>query len=136
MGAVALAGYIVTIGVATYLLKVSLEDLSPYQINPLMGVTMLAVSLPAVLLTEGSLHVARRHLPLGGLVALLMAAGSVFYAVALSRLPAGVTAAIATSYVVLVVVLSAIFLHETVDWAVALGVSLTVAGVAMLSWRA
>lgn len=54
MGAIALAGYIATIGVATYLLKASLEDLSPYQINLLMGVAILAVSLPAVLLTEES----------------------------------------------------------------------------------
>jgi drug/metabolite transporter (DMT)-like permease len=136
MGAVALAGYIVTIGVATYLLKVSLEDLTPYQINLLMGVAMLAVSVPAVLFTEGSLHVARRHLPLGAVVAVLMAVGSVLYAVALSRLPAGISAAVATSYVVLVVVLSTVFLHETLDWVIAMGLALTLAGVAILSWRA
>ncbi len=45
-----------------------------------------------------------------------MAAGSLL-SLALSRLPAGMTAAVATSHVVLVVALSALFLHENLDWA-------------------
>jgi drug/metabolite transporter (DMT)-like permease len=64
-----------------------------------------------------------------------MAVGSVLYAVALSRLPAGAAAAIATTYVVIVFVLSALFLHERVDWVSAAGVVLTVGGVALLSLR-
>lgn len=64
-----------------------------------------------------------------------MAAGSVLYALALSRLPAGPTAAIATIYVVVVVVLPGIFLDEQVDLVTAAGVALTLGGVAILSFR-
>ncbi|HEX6311751.1 MAG TPA: DMT family transporter [Acidimicrobiia bacterium] len=136
MGPVALAGYVAALGVATYLLKVALQDLSAYQVNVLMGVAMLVVSVPAVLVTEGSLRMTGGRLPTAALVAVLMAVGSVLYALALSRLPAGITAAIATSYVVIVVVLSAIFLKERFDWIIALGVASTLGGVALLSYRA
>lgn len=64
-----------------------------------------------------------------------MAIGSIFYALALGRLPAGPAAAIATSYVVIVVVLSAIFLRERLDLVTGLGVALIVAGLAVLSFR-
>jgi drug/metabolite transporter (DMT)-like permease len=135
MGLLFLAGYIVAIGVATYLLKVVLEDLSAYQVNLLMGAAMLVISVPAVLVADHTLAIPARHLPAGVLVATLMAGGSVFYALALQRLPAGPTAAIATSYVVIVVVLSALFLHERVDAVTVLGLVLTLAGVAVLSFR-
>jgi drug/metabolite transporter (DMT)-like permease len=135
MGAVFLAGYVAAIGVATYLLKVSLEDLGAYQVNLLMGVAMVAVSVPAVLLADRTLRIPGQHLPLGALVAVLMAVGSILYALALDRLPAGPTAAIATSYVIVVVVLSAVFLDEPVDLVTVAGVGLTLAGVALLSFR-
>ena len=64
-----------------------------------------------------------------------MGVGSIFYALALSRLPAGPTAAIATSYVVIVVVLSVVFLHERADLVTVGGVVLTLTGVALLSFR-
>jgi drug/metabolite transporter (DMT)-like permease len=135
MGIVFLAGYVVALGVATYLLKVLLEDLSAYQVNLLMGAAMLLISIPAVLVADRTLAIPARHLPAGALVAVLMAGGSVLYALALQRLPAGPTAAIATSYVVIVVVLSAVFLHERVDAVTVAGLALTLGGVAVLSFR-
>jgi drug/metabolite transporter (DMT)-like permease len=45
-----------------------------------------------------------------------MALGSISYVLALSKLPVGTAAAISTSYVVLVVVLSRLFLGETLSW--------------------
>ncbi|MCB9372289.1 MAG: hypothetical protein H6518_05860 [Microthrixaceae bacterium] len=42
-------GYIVAIGVATYLMKVA-RGPTAFQINLLMGIAMVAISLPAVLL--------------------------------------------------------------------------------------
>jgi drug/metabolite transporter (DMT)-like permease len=135
VGVIFLAGYVVGIGLATYLMKVALEDLSAYQVNLLMGAAMVAVSLPAVLLADHTLRIPTRHLPLGLLVAVLMAVGSILYSLALERLPAGPTAAIATSYVVVVVVLSAAFLDEKVDVITVTGVGLTLAGVALLSFR-
>ncbi len=136
VGALFLSLYVATIGTATYLMKVSLKDLDAYQINVLMGVAMLAVSMPAALLADRTLRIPRQHLGLGSLVATLMAAGSVFYALALARLPAGPAAAIATSYVIIVVALSTIFLDERFDLVTASGVVLTLAGVALLSLRA
>lgn len=136
MGGLYLFGYIATIGIATYLMKVALRDLTAFQINVLMGVAMLAVSVPAALLSDGSLRIPTDRLPLGAVVAILMAIGSILYALALSKLPAAPAAAIATSYVVVVVVLSAIFLHERIDALTVLGVALTLGGVAVLSFRA
>lgn len=136
MGPAALGAYVVVLGLATFLLKVSLEHLSAFQINVLMGVAMLLVAVPGVLITKGTLSMPLGELPLGALVALLMAGGSVLYAVALRHLPAGPTAAIATSYVLLVVVLSVVFLGESFDVISASGVVLTLAGVALLSLRA
>jgi drug/metabolite transporter (DMT)-like permease len=135
MGIIFLVGYVGALGIATYLLKVLLEDLSAYQVNLLMGVAMLVISVPAVLIADRTLAIPVRHLPAGLLVGVLMAGGSVLYALALQRLPAGPTAAIATSYVVIVVVLSAIFLHERIDAVTVLGVGLTLGGVALLSFR-
>ena len=96
---------------------------------------MVVIGIPAVLVADGTLSIPSRHLGIGAVVALLMAAGSIFYALALTSLPAGPTAAIATSYVVIVVVLSALFLHERLDWVSVLGLVLTIAGVVTLSFR-
>ena len=135
MGALFLAGYVASIGVATYLMKVSLRDLSAYQVNLLMAVAMLALSAPAVWVADRTFRMSAHDAGLGAIVAVLMAIGSIFYALALDRLPAGPTAAIATSYVVVVVVLSAVFLDERVDIVTVLGLAFTLAGVALLSFR-
>ena len=135
MGVAFLVGYIAAIGVATYLMKVALEDLSAFQVNLLMGIAMVVVSLPAVVLADRTLRIPTARLGLGSVVAVLMAVGSLFYALALARLPAGPAAAIATAYVVVVVVLSAVFLHERIDAVTVAGVGLTLAGVALLSFR-
>ena len=131
-----LAGYIITIGVATYLMKVALRDLSAYQVNLLMGAAMVAVSVPAVLIADGGISLPRRGLGIGILVAVLMAVGSILYSLALQQLDAGPAAAIATSYVVVVFVLSAAFLGEQVDLVSVAGIALTLSGVALLSFRA
>jgi drug/metabolite transporter (DMT)-like permease len=134
MGALYLAGYIVSIGVATFLLKYVSDDLSPYQINFLMAVGMIVIGVPALLVAERTLALPRAGLPLGGLVGLLMAAGSILYVLAIAELPVGLASAIATSYVVLVVVLSRIVLHESLSAAKVLGLALTIGGVALLSY--
>jgi len=45
-----------------------------------------------------------------------MAVGSICFVLALAKLPVGMAAAISTSYVLLVVLLSRIFLNETISW--------------------
>jgi drug/metabolite transporter (DMT)-like permease len=135
MGAFFLAGYIAMVGVATFLLKYAMKDLSAYQLNLLMGIGMLVTGVPALWLAEGTLAIPRRALPLGALTGLLMAIGSISYVLALAKLPAGLAAAAGTSYVVVVIVLARVFLHESLDAVKVLGLLLTLTGVALLSFK-
>jgi drug/metabolite transporter (DMT)-like permease len=129
-----LAGYIVLVGVASFLQKFTMKQLNPYQINFLMTLGMVVTAVPALLIKQGSLTVPTKALPLGAPIGLLMALGSISYVLALSKLPVGTAAAISTSYVVLVVLLSRIFLGESLSWLKLAGILLTIAGVALLSW--
>lgn len=124
------------VGVATFLLKYAMKDLSAYQLNLLMGIGMLFAGVPAVLIAEGTLALPRRGLPLGALTGLLMAVGSILYVLALAELPAGLASAVGTTYVVIVAMLSRVVLHESFDAVKVLGLILTVAGVALLSFKA
>jgi drug/metabolite transporter, DME family len=128
-----LLGYIVMVGVASFLQKFSMKQMNPYQINFLMAIGMLVTAVPALLLKQGNLKVPIKALPLGAPIGLLMALGSISYVLALAELPVGTAAAIATSYVVLVVLLSWIFLNEPLSWLKLIGIVLTITGVALLS---
>lgn len=134
MGALYLVGYIVFTGVATFLLKYVSSDLTPYQINFLMALGMVVIAIPALRLADGTLTIPREHLALGSAVGGLMAAGSILYVLAISKLPVGIASAIATSYVVVVVVLSRVFLDEPLSSTKLAGLALTVGGVALLSY--
>src|SRR5437870_11718793 len=112
-GLVFLLGYIVLVGVASFLQKFSMNKLNPYQINYLMAIGMVVTAVPALWLTQGSLSVAIASLPLGAPIGLMMALGSISFVLALSRLPVGTAAAVSASYIVLVVLLSRIFLVES-----------------------
>jgi drug/metabolite transporter (DMT)-like permease len=128
-----LLGYIVLVGVASFLQKLGMKQLNPYQINFLMAVGMLVTAVPALWFTQGDLKVPAKALPLGAPIGLLMALGSISYVLALSKLPVGTAAAISTSYVLLVVLLSRMFLGEPLSWLKVAGILLTTAGVALLS---
>src|SRR5437867_7354110 len=130
-----LLGYIVLVGVASFLQKFSMKELNPYQVNFLMAVGMLVTATPALWLEQGSLAVPVKSLPLGAPIGLLMALGSISYVLALSKLPVGTASAISTSYVVLVVLLSRVFLEEKLSWIKLAGISLTLLGVFLLSWE-
>jgi drug/metabolite transporter (DMT)-like permease len=128
-----LAGYIVMVGVASFLQKFGMKQLNPYQINFLMAVGMFVTAIPALWVTQGDLTIPTKALPLGAPIGLLMALGSISYVLALSKLPVGTAAAISTSYVLLVVLLSRVFLGEPLSWLKIAGILLTTAGVALLS---
>src|SRR5205809_1640375 len=130
-----LAGYIVMVGVASFLEKFSMKQLSPYQINFLMAIGMAVTAVPALWIKEGSLSVPTKALPLGAPIGLLMAVGSICFVLSLAKLPVGMATAISTSYVVLVVLLSRLFLQEGIGWMKAAGIALTITGVALLSWQ-
>ena len=128
-----LLGYIVMVGVASLLQKFGMKQLNPYQINFLMAVGMLVTAVPALWITQGSLTVPTKALPLGAPIGLLMALGSISYVLALSKLPVGTAAAVSTSYVLLVVLLSRVFLGEQLSWLKIAGILLTTVGVALIS---
>jgi drug/metabolite transporter (DMT)-like permease len=130
-----LIGYIVLVGVASFLEKFSMKQLNPYQINFLMAIGMLVTAVPALWIKQGSLTVPAKALPLGAPIGLLMAVGSICFVLALAKLPVGMAAAISTSYVLLVVFLSWLFLNESLTWMKTAGIALTIAGVALLSWQ-
>ena len=64
-----------------------------------------------------------------------MALGSICFVLALSELPVGTATAISTSYVLLVLFLSWLFLSESMSWMKIAGTLLTITGVALLSWQ-
>src|SRR5712691_4668331 len=108
-----LLGYIVFVGVASFLEKFSMKQLNPYQINFLMAIGMAVTAVPALWIKEGSLAVPTKALPLGAPIGLLMALGSISFVLALSELPVGMATGISVSYVLLVMVLSWSFLSES-----------------------
>ena len=128
-----LLGYILMVGGASFLQKVAMKDLSPYQLNFFMFVGMLVTAPAAVWLAHRSVSFPTQSVPLGLLIGLLMGIGSLSYVLAIARLPVGAAASISASYLVVVVALSAIFLHEPMSLVKVAGIALTLAGVAILS---
>jgi len=130
-----LVSYVLMVGVASFLEKFSMKQLNPYQVNFLMAIGMAVTAVPALWIKQGSLTVPTKALPLGAPIGLLMALGSICFVLSLSKLPVGMATAISTSYVLLVLFLSWIFLNESMSWMKITGTILTIAGVALLSWQ-
>lgn len=135
MGYLFVLGYVVLVGLATFLMKTSLKTLSPYQLNFLMGVGMFITGIPALLIAHKSFRIPASDLPMGMLIGTMMAVGSILYVLAFDKLPAGVAAVLASAYVLVVIVLSWIFLKESMDASKVLGLVLTFAGVAILTYK-
>jgi len=112
-----------------------MKQLNPYQVNFLMAIGMAVTAAPALWIKQGSLNVPLKALPLGAPIGLLMALGSICFVLALSELPVGMATAISTSYVLLVLFLSWLFLSESISWMKIAGTLLTITGVALLSWQ-
>ena len=136
MGYVFIFGYILLVGIATFLMKVGLKTLSPYQMNFLMGIGMLLTGLPALWLAQKSLKVPAKELPLGLGVGVAMAVGSILYVLALNKLSASVASVLAATYVGVVVILSLLFLKESFNGVKVLGLALTFIGALLLTVKA
>ncbi len=128
-------GYIIIVGLATFLMKTSLKTLSPYQLNFLMGIGMLLTGIPALLIAHKTLRIPQKELPLGLLIGVMMAVGSLLYVLAFNKLSASVAAVLATLYVAVVIVLSWIFLKEGFDLVKVAGLVLAFVGTALLTLR-
>lgn len=106
MGYLFVLGYILLVGVATFLMKVSLKTLSPYQLNFLMGIGMLLTGIPALLIAQRSFRLPTKEIPMGFTIGVMMALGSILFALAINKLPASVASVLAATYVAVVVVLA------------------------------
>lgn len=136
MGYIFVAGYILLVGMATFLMKVSLKNLSPYQLNFLMGIGMLITGIPALLIANRSFKMPVKELPAGIAIGTMMAIGSILYVLALNKLSASVASVLAATYVGVVIVLSWIFLKESFDAVKILGITFTVIGALLLTYKA
>ena len=128
-----LAGYVIFVGVASFLMKFAMKTLNAYQINLLMGLGMIAITVPAMWLVQKSFKIPVEGLPIGIVAGLLMAAGSLLFVFSLSKLDVGLASAISASYILVVVLLSWLFLKEPLGPLKIVGILLTVLGVALLS---
>lgn len=135
MGYVFVLGYIVLVGVATFLMKVGLKTLSPYQLNFLMGIGMLITGIPALLIAHKTFKLPAKEVPLGLLIGTMMALGSILYVLALNKLTASVASVLAATYVGVVIILSAIFLKEHFDTVKILGIAFTFVGALLLTYK-
>jgi drug/metabolite transporter (DMT)-like permease len=128
-----LATYIIAVGVGSFLQKFVMNKVSPYQLEVITAIGMFLISVPALLFFQKSLSLPIKEAPLSILVGLLFSLGSFVYVLAVSRLPVSIAAPLSTGYVVVAVLLSVIFLKEPMTLLKAVGIILTVAGVAILS---
>ncbi len=135
MGYLFVFGYVVLVGIATFLMKVSLKSLSPYQLNFLMGVGMMVTGIPALLIAHRSFKMPVKDLPAGIAIGVMMAVGSILYVLALNKLTVSVASVLAATYVGVVVILSILFLKESFDLVKLLGILLTFIGSLLLVYK-
>lgn len=135
MGYVFIFGYIVLVGVATFLMKVSLKNLTAYQLNFLMGIGMLITGIPALLIAQKSFKMPTKEVPAGLLIGTMMAVGSILFVLALNKLPVSVASVLAATYILVAILLSWLFLKESFDAIKLLGIALTFIGALLLTYR-
>ncbi|HSX44499.1 MAG TPA: EamA family transporter [Candidatus Saccharimonadales bacterium] len=135
MGYLFVLGYVLLVGLATFLMKVNLKVLTPYQLNFLMGIGMLITGIPALLIAQKSFKLPAKEIPVGLTIGIMMAAGSILYVLALNRLSASVASVLAATYVAVVVVLSWLVLKEHFDVIKSLGVAFTFIGALLLTYK-
>lgn len=82
-----LATYILAVGVGSFLQKFVMGKISPYQLEVITVIGMFAISVPALLIVQKSLHIPISSAPLSLLVGLFFSIGSFVYVLAVARLP-------------------------------------------------
>ncbi len=135
MGLVYLMLYVLVVGTGTFLMKFVMSDLTPYQLNFLIAIGMVIITVPALLIAQGNFSVPVKTIPLGIVIGLLFTIGTILFIFSLTKLAVGPATAISTGYVVVAVILSIIFLKERPDPITVLGMVLAIAGIAILSFK-
>ncbi len=135
MGYTFIVGYVLLVGLATFLMKVSLKNLSPYQLNFLMGIGMLLTGVPALLLAHKTFKMPTKEVPIGLAIGTMMAIGSILYVLALDKLSASVASVLAATYVGVVIILSWLILKESFDAFKVAGIAMTFVGALLLTYK-
>ncbi len=135
MGYLFLLGYILLVGVATFLQKFAMKTLSPFQLEFLVAIGMISISSAALFFNQKSFNMPVSGIPMGILVGLLFSGGSLAFTLGLSKMNVGLASAISVSYVVLALILSVIFLKEPLNLMKTIGITLTLVGVAILFYQ-
>ncbi len=125
--------YVLAVGTGSFLQKLVMNKVTPYQLEVLTAIGMFVVALPALFMVQKNLQVPLTASPLAWLVGLLFALGSLFYVLAVSKLPVTVAAPLSVGYIAVAVILSVIFLKEPITVVKSLGILLVLAGAALLS---
>lgn len=128
----AIAGYVLLVGMSTFLEKPALRYLDALQLNALAAVGMALVGMAALLVFDRHLPRTPWAFPATG-IGMMMALGAIFYYLGLNRLPISVVAPIANTYVLIPLVLSVLFRHQTITWTNAAGILATLLGVTLLA---
>jgi drug/metabolite transporter (DMT)-like permease len=137
MGAYAfIGGYVVLLGIATFLQKPALKTQDALQLNALTGIGLAAVSVAALAVGDRLRFPALESAGAGLGIGIMMGLGSLSYYLGLRYLPVSVAAPLAITYIAIPVVLSILFLHEPISVFKIAGIVLTVAGVLLLSTQA
>ena len=134
-GLAIMASYIVIVGVGAFLEKPALRGLDATQLNCLMAIAMTAVAIIALALKGPRLPMGRGTMAAVGVGAMIGIA-SVFYFLGLQGLPVSVAAATSNAYIVITVVLSSIFLRQSLTRARGAAIALTLLGVTQLALSA
>lgn len=131
-GLVFIFGYVVCVGIATFLQKYLMKDLNPFLINFVMAIGQIIFAVLALLVYQGNLDldtkIVIKALPLG----ILMPLGSILFILALSKLNVGTVSVISISYVIISALLSWKYLHESFSVTKLFGIILTLIGVSLL----
>jgi drug/metabolite transporter (DMT)-like permease len=135
MGYAYVIGYILLVGLGTFLMKVGLKSLSPYQMHFLISIGMFVIGLPALWLAHRTFRLPTKDVPIGLVIGICFAAGSLLFTLAVSKMSASVASVLAACYVAVVVILSLVFLKEKFDAIKSLGLALTFAGALLLTYR-
>lgn len=130
-----LLGYVLLLGIGTFLQKFSMRQLSPFQLEVLITLGMVIIAVPSLLFAQKSLTIPAKGIPLGGLVGILFASGSLLFTLALSKMQVSIASAVSISYIVIASLLSIIFLKEPINLTKGLGIALTIIGVALLYFQ-
>jgi drug/metabolite transporter (DMT)-like permease len=130
-----MATYVVIVGVGAFLEKPALRGLDATQLNALMAIAMTVVAAVALAVKGPRVPITKRTLSGFG-VGLMIGTGSVFYFLGLKGLPVSVAAASSNAYIVVTVVLSTIFLRQSLTRARGGAIALILLGVTQLALSA